>query len=331
MNRSIDAPVPLLRRSFRVASRSAPWLTLALHAVVPAAPGASRAVLVLHGATLSGYLFDPPAPAPSLQERLAGLGWSSYALDVRGFGCSTRPGPGTPGFDAVRPFARAAECVADVAEAVRFLREQRGHAQVALMGFSWGTVLAGKYAQAHPGTVSPLVLYAPLYAEANAGWMTLLRDPRDPAVLNRAFGAYRWTTTQALRERWDTDIPAPDKSAWRSDEVLAALLAGALRDDPLSGARTPAAFRSPNGPFADLFEAFGGRPLYDAAAIREPVLIVRGEEDSTSTDADARRVLREIGSKVKFYRTIARGSHFALLERSAPALHGACEEFLGMF
>jgi pimeloyl-ACP methyl ester carboxylesterase len=331
MNRGIDAPVPLLRRSFRFASRSAPWLTLALHAVVPPAPGAARAVLLLHGATLSGYLFDPPAPAPSLQERLAGRGWPSYALDVRGFGHSTRPGPGTPGFDAARPFARAAECVADVAEAVRFLREERGHAEVALMGFSWGTVLAGCYVAAHPGTVSPLVLYAPLYAEANAGWMSLLRDPREPAALNRAFGAYRWTTTQALRERWDADIPVPDKSAWRSDEVLAAVLAGALEVDPRSGERAPPAFRSPNGPFADLFEAFSGRPPYAAAAIREPVLVVRGEGDSTSTQADARRVLRELGSKVKRYRSVARGSHFALLERSAPALHGACEEFLGMF
>ena len=320
----------MIRSRFSLKSPAAPWLTLALRAVAPAA-GAKRAVLLLHGATLPGFLFDPRPPAPSLLSYLAGLGYAAYALDLRGFGDSTRPEAGTPGFDAARPFARAAECVADVADAMRFVREERGHESVALMGFSWGTVVAGCYAAAHPGAVNSLVLYAPIYAEPNPGWMLLLRDPADPTILSRSYGAYRWTTAQALRDRWDSDIPVADKKAWRSDDVLAAVLEGAVGCDPKSGERAPPAFRSPNGPFADIFEAFSGRPLYDAAAIREPVLIVRGEGDSTATDADARRLLGALGSKVKFYRSVARGSHFALLERSAPALYEACGEFLGRF
>lgn len=320
----------MIRSRFSVPSRTAPWLTLALRAAAPVA-GSRRAVLLVHGATLPGFLFDPRPPAPSLLAHLASLGYAAYALDVRGFGDSTRPEAGTPGFDPARPFARAAECVADVADALRFLREERGHESVALMGFSWGTVLAGCFAAANPGAASALVLYAPLYAEPNPSWMLLLRDSADPSILSRAYGAYRWTTAQALRDRWDSDIPVADKKAWRSDEVLAAVLEGALACDPKSGERTPPAFRSPNGPFADVFEAFSGRPLYDAGTIREPVLVVRGEGDSTSTDADARRVLAALGSKVKSYRAIPQGSHFALLERSAPVLHRACVEFLEAF
>jgi pimeloyl-ACP methyl ester carboxylesterase len=317
----------VIRSRFSLPSRAAPWLTLALRAAAPAA-GAKRALLLLHGATLPGFLFDPRPPAPSLLAHLAGLGCAAYALDLRGFGDTTRPEAGTPGFDPARPFARAAECVADVADALRFLREERGHESVALMGFSWGTVVAGCFAAAHPGAASALVLYAPIYAEPNASWMLLLRDPDDPSILSRAYGAYRWTTAQALRDRWDSDIPVADKAAWRSDEVLAAVLEGALACDPNSGERSPPAFRSPNGPFADLFEAFSGRPLYDAGAIREPVLILRGEGDSTATDADARRLHEALGSRVKASQTILRGSHFALLERSAPVLYEACEEFL---
>ena len=317
----------MIRSRFCVPSRSAPWLTLALRAAAPAA-GAKRAVLLLHGATLPGFLFDPRPPAPSLLAHLAGLGLAAYALDLRGFGDSTRPEAGAPGFDPARPFARAAECVADVSDTLRFLREERGHDSVALMGFSWGTVVAGCFAVAHPGAVSALVLYAPIYAEPNPGWMLLLRDPDDPSILSRAYGAYRWTTAQALRDRWDSDIPVADKKAWRSDEVLAAVLEGALGCDPKSGERSPPAFRSPNGPFVDLFEAFSGRPLYDAGAIREPVLIVRGEGDSTATEADARRLGGALGSRVKASRTVPQGSHFALLERSAPVLYRECEEFL---
>jgi hypothetical protein len=35
-----------------------------------------------------------------------------------------------------------------------------------------------------------------------------------------------------------------------------------------------------------------------------------------------------LGSRVKVSRTVPQGSHFALLERSAPVLYRECEEFL---
>ena len=110
-----------------------------------------RAVLLLHGATLASYVFDLPVPGYSLQERLAAAGWASYALDVRGYGRSSRPVPGDPGCPADRPFSTAAESVADVADAVRFLRHDRRHAEVVLVGYSWGTILAGRFVTAYPG------------------------------------------------------------------------------------------------------------------------------------------------------------------------------------
>ena len=317
----------IVKQSLRIQSSVTPWLTLHMHAVMPG-EGASRALLLLHGATLSGFVFDPPAPAPSWQVRLAERGWASYALDARGFGRSTRPVPGNAGFDAERPFGRAQEGVADVADVIRFLREDRGHANVALVGFSWGTILAGCYAAVHPEAVTRLVLYAPIHAERNPVWLERLCDPRDPAALNPAFAAYRWTTADALRERWDADIPIADKAGWRSESVLRAVIEGALESDPLSGSRMPPAFRAPNGPFADLFHACSGRPLYDPSAIRAPTLIVRGDSDTTSTDPDARGLLDRLGSAVKRYRTISPGSHFVCFERSAPLLFEACEEFL---
>lgn len=326
--RGVDAPAPVVKREFSVRSSSVPWLTLNLHAVMPS-EGAARAVLLLHGATLSGYVFDPPPPAPSWQERLAAHGWASYALDARGFGRSTRPAAGDPGFDDNRPFARAEECVADVADVVGFLRTERGHAHLAAVGFSWGTIVAGCLAAAQPDAIDKLVLYAPIYAESNPAWISRLCDPRRPDAFNPAFGAYRWTTAADLRARWDDDIPVAEKEAWRAESVLGAVIKGALDCDPLSSGTAPPAFRAPNGPFVDLFRAFTGHPVYDASAIRAPILIVRGDSDTTSTDADARRLMRDLGSRVKRYRTITPGSHFAFFERSGRRLFEACEEFLG--
>lgn len=326
-SRGVELPASIVRRDFSVRSSTAPWLTLHLHAVLPSS-GAARAVLLLHGATLSGYVFDPPSPAPSWQERLAARGWASYALDARGFGRSTRPAAGDPGFDENRPFARAAECVADVADVVRFLHDERGHAGVAAVGFSWGTIVAGCFAAALPAAIDRLVLYAPIYAERNPAWIARLRDPQRQGAFNPAFGAYRWTTAADLRARWDDDIAVADKEEWRAEPVLGAVIKGALDCDPLSSGRTPPAFRAPNGPFEDLFRACTGHPVFDAPAIRTPTLIVRGDADTTSTDADARRLMRDLGSAVKRYRTVTPGSHFAVFERAAPQLFEACEGFL---
>ena len=247
---------------------------------------------------------------------------------MRGFGRSTRPAPGDPGFDERRPFARAEEAAADVADAIAFLRAECGHAEIALAGFSWGTVLAGSFVAAHPDAVSRLLLYAPIYATRNPAWIELLGDPANREAFNPAFAAYRWTTTDALRARWDADIPVADKEAWRAREVLDAVLSTALAADPLSFSRAPPAFRAPNGPFVDLHRAFTGHPVFAASRIRVPVMIVRGEGDSTSTDADARSLLRDLGSRHRRCQAIAGGSHFALLERAAPRLFEACEAFL---
>src|SRR5882672_4486535 len=267
-----------LKEQISLSSSAAAWLTLRLHAVVPE-KRTPRAALLLHGATLSGFIFDLPVSGASFQERLAATGFASYALDARGYGGSTRPQPGEAGCAADQPFGRAAEVVDDLADAVRYLREERGHSEVALIGFSWGSVCAGLYASWFADELDRLILCAPIHAWRNDRWLHGLRDPVDRMRLNRTFGAYRWTTAEGLRARWDSDMPRSVGPAWREPAVLDAVLANALAGDPQSSTRSPPAFRAPNGSFADLFEAFSGRAVFDASRIRAPTLLLRGAAD----------------------------------------------------
>jgi pimeloyl-ACP methyl ester carboxylesterase len=90
-------------------------------------------------------------------------------------------------------------------------------------------------------------------------------------------------------------------------ETLAAL-------DPRSPLQVPRAFRCPNGALADLVEVFNGRPLYEPAELTMPVLLIRGEQDTTSTATDAQRdrIAREVlpGDRARIaffvYRTQSR-------------------------
>jgi alpha-beta hydrolase superfamily lysophospholipase len=306
------------RQSFRIGSNNAPWLSLHLHAVTPSEES-PRAVLLLHGAMLASYVFDLPVPGYSLQERLAAAGWASYALDIRGYGRSSRPVPGDPGCPADRPFSTAAEGVEDVADAMRFLRHDRRHTEVVLVGYSWGTIVAGRFVTAHPGAVSKVILFAPIYGTPNARWI---------GQLGFGLGGYRWTTAGELQSRWDSEIPTEEKSSWRANEVLKGVLQAALRSDPLSLTREPPAFRSPTGCSVDLFQAFSGHAAFDAGKIEVPVLLVRGDSDTTSTEADSLRLLECLKSRDKRSITIPSGTHFACFEYAAPLLFDTLLAFL---
>jgi len=295
--------------------------------VIPGKPSRG-AVLLLHGATLSSFVFDLQVPGYSLQERLAAAGWASYALDIRGYGRSSRPVAGDPGYSSDQPFSTAAEGVADAADALRFLRHDRQHSEVVLVGYSWGTIIAGRFVNAYPGAVSKMILFAPIYASPNARWRDHLGAPIGPAYAGATLAGYRWTTANELKARWDSEIPTEEKSSWRATEVLQAVLQAALRSDPLSGTRTPRAFRSPTGCAVDLCRAFSGYAAFDAEKIELPTLLVRGDSDTTSTEADTRRLLESLESPDKRSITIPSGTHFACFEYSAPLLFDALLGFL---
>lgn len=316
-----------VRKSFWIGSSHARWLSLHLHAVLPS-ERSPRAALLLHGATLASYVFDLPVPGYSLQERIAAAGWASYALDARGFGRSTRPAPGEPGCPVDRPFSNAAEGVADVADTVRFLYRDCRHTEIALVGYSWGTILAGRFVTAYPDAVNRMILFAPIYGTPNARWIRQLGVPDCPADPGFGFGAYRWTTTEELQARWDSEIPTEEKMGWRANDVLTTVLEAALRSDPLSLTRAPRAFRSPSGCCVDLFRAFSGHTAFDAGSIQLPILLVRGDSDTTSTAADQQLLLERLKSRDKRSVTIPSGTHFACFERSAPSLFEALLAFL---
>ena len=88
-----------------------------------------------------------------------------------------------------------------------------------------------------------------------------------------------------------------------------------------------AAFRCPSGPLVDLVSVFNGRRLHDARELTVSTLIVRGDDDRTSTDSDARALLSDIRSRDKSYAAVAGGSHFLLLEKSRNAFYRALDEY----
>ena len=285
-------------------------------------------VLLVHGATFGSGLFDLPLPGYSLMAELAQDDRAVYALDVRGYGHSLGGREMDLPAEANPPYARLDDAASDVDSVVGFILRQEGARAVHLVGFSWGTVVCGRYVERHPEHVSRLVLSAPLYAEANAVWLERIGDPADRSRLDRRIGAYRLIRQADIRHRWDADIGTSRPELLREPDLPDIVFKTLAALDPLAGSHEPPAFRSPTGALADLIRVFNGRALYDPSAITIPVLLIRGSDDTTSTDTDAKNLLGRIASRSKQYQVISPGSHFLCVERNRTRLYQSIDEFL---
>jgi pimeloyl-ACP methyl ester carboxylesterase len=265
-------------------------------------------LLIAHGATFGGSLFDLPRAGYSLLAALAAPGRAVYALDIRGYGRSVAPQAMDSPPDGRPPFARAGAAALDVATAADFILARHARRALDIAGFSWGTIVAAKFASAHPDRVARMALYAPLYAARNEDWLDRIAEPADGSRLASTYGAYRLISAADVVRRWNGDLPEGDAERFREPDI-----ADVLFD-------TQAALE-------DMVEVFNARPLYDPARLSMPVLLVRGAADTTSTDADCRTLLARIASRDKRYEAISPGSHFLCIERNRAVLYDCLQTF----
>jgi len=318
-----------------IASSVAPDLKLRIRERVGQAganPAGGVPLLMVHGATIASVLWDHPLEHWSWMNRLARDGFHVYALDVRGYGGSSR----APVFEDRNPqnhppYARASDVQQDIEDAIVYIARRHGVQEVDLLGGSWGSITCGLFASSERARyVRRLVLYAPIYDEGHTktSWWHGAVDPNDPTQVNPKLGAYRWVTRESLLSRWDEEIPFDNKQLWRPPEVFDALFEACLAQDSTGSNREPKGFRAPNGTLVDLFCAYTGKPVFDASQITVPTLLVRGDHDDTSSRIGSLKLFDALSAQTKAYVEVGNGAHFVILEHQAQAVHQAVTGFL---
>lgn len=104
-------------------------------------------------------------------DHLAEEGYDVWALDIEGYGRSDKPE--THNLDTQ-------VAVEDTRIAVRSITQHRGARNLNLLGFSWGTQIAGLLTTRSPELVRRLILYAPI-SEAIPWMQTQRPHPCLPA------------------------------------------------------------------------------------------------------------------------------------------------------
>lgn len=111
-------------------------------------------ILLIHGVTYSSHEFDIDYEDYSLAHALAKEGYYVWRLDIAGFGQS---GAVKDGFLPDSDYAAE-----DISAAVEKITQITGQNKIDLLGWSWGTITASKYASRHNERINKLVLYAPI-------------------------------------------------------------------------------------------------------------------------------------------------------------------------
>ncbi|MBP0443539.1 alpha/beta fold hydrolase [Roseomonas sp. SSH11] len=286
-------------------------------AQAPARP--DRTILCVHGATYpASTTFDLPLSGVSWMDYMAGRGFDVWSLDLTGYGRSTRPPA-----DQSPPPTRGEQAVADIAVALKHIREARGVAKTGLIGWSWGTTLVSRFAADNPALVDRLVLYAPLW----------LRDPNKRGAVPVPEGplpAYRTVTRAQARERWMNGVPDNKRANLIPPGWYEYWADATFATDPEGSRQVPSVLRAPNGVLQDLREHWdAGRPFYDPAKITVPALLVLGEWDRDTPPSMATTLFPLLtNSPGKRLVMLAEGTHSIMLERNRGALFQAVQVFL---
>ena len=274
---------------------------------------AEKTLLYVHGATYpSESTFDLPIEGASMMDLIAARGYDVWFVDVRGYGCSSRPAEMSQPASAGKPVVTSEVAAQDYGTAVDHVLKARGLAKLNVMGWSWGTVITGMYTSTHNDKVNRLVLYAPLWLFREGTGVAA------PAANAPPLPAYRTVTREAARDRWLKGVPEDRKAALIPPGVLEAWLDATFATDPEGAKQVPPVLRAPNGVLADVGAFWrAGKPQYDPGKITVPVFLIHAEWDADLPSDQAQGYFAQLkNAPYRRFVEMSEGTHAVMLEKN---------------
>ena len=277
-----------------------------------------KVLLLIHGATVPGCVaFDTDYENLSLMRYFARAGWDTFALDLEGYGLSSRPllMDDPAAFPNSSAPVRTNVTERNVERVVDFIGALRGVDKVHLVGWSTGADLeAPLYAIRHPDKVARLVLWGVGYDLPES-----MEERKKQAAADEAAKVYYSRPSSVAR--W---AGLGTKEEFVVPGAFEAFRKAFLASDPRSG-ELGGVVRWPTGRSVDWNLS---KPFFDASKIRVPTLVIRGDADTWATAETNQRLLDALGSDVKAYVVIPNAGHYLQFEKTHKQFYRAMEDFL---
>jgi pimeloyl-ACP methyl ester carboxylesterase len=289
-----------------------------------------RIVLFVHGASIPSEVgFDARYQDYSWMAYLAQAGLDVFAMDITGFGPSTRPAAMDDPCNAAAasqpvliPAVLPAACPNtysgdlttigsdqdDIDAVVDYLRSLRHVDRISLVAWSKGGPRVGPYVATHPEKIDSVVMLAPQYVPGTPP------DPMPASVMGI-------TSRQRFDALWDMQIGCEDQY---DPAIRSSLWPQLLETDPTGATWGSGVYRSPTGGDGAVYERWGSF----ASRIDAPVLLISGDNDKIVLPENVRALYSDIKASHKVFAGLACASHFAPWETNHLSLFQASAEWL---
>jgi pimeloyl-ACP methyl ester carboxylesterase len=290
-------------------------------------------VLFVHGAgSPSEVVFDVPYSDYSWMEFLARAGFDAFAVDLTGYGRSTRPAPmndpcnlsrkkqlslaqGVDGQACLPSYGQEMTTLAsdwnDISSVVDYLLALRHVSQISMVSWSLGGPRAGGYAAQHPDIVKRLVLLAPVYDRGMAA--------NAPAKVPAIGPAMNTLSHDEFMAQWNGMVGCPGQYDQAVSNVVWKTL---LESDPVGATWGSGVRRAPN------VANWGDWTTAAVSAMPTPTLMVTGDYDNIVVPKRVDNLYADLGSHDKVLVHLACSSHNAMWEKNHLVLFRASLEWL---
>ena len=275
----------------------------------PSAP--DKILLFVHGATYPAETaFDLPIEGVSMMDLIAARGYDVYLVDVRGYGHSTRPTEMSQPPAANKPIVSTGVAAHDLGAAVDYILGKRKVSKINVMGWSWGTSIAGLYTSEHNDKVSRLVLYAPQWIRTE--------PPVTVAANAPPLGAYRLVSKESAKARWLKGVAEDKQAGLIPPGVFEAWADATWATDPEAAKQDPPMLRAPNGVVEDSLNSWSaGKALYDPGKITVPTLLLHAEWDADLPSYLAQAYFAQLkNTPYKRLIELSEGTHTVMMEKN---------------
>ncbi|MBV8850191.1 MAG: alpha/beta fold hydrolase [Methylobacteriaceae bacterium] len=280
--------------------------------------GPDRILLFVHGATYPAETaFDLPIEGVSMMELFAQQGYDVYLVDVRGYGGSTRPPEMMKPASENKPIVDTKVAAHDLGAAVDHILKSRNVAKIDVMGWSWGTAIAGMYTSEHNDKVNRLVLYAPLW-HFRKDTAVLAPAPSAPGAAPPQLGAYRLVSKDSAKARWLKGVAEDKQAGLIPPGVFEQWADATWATDPESVKQNPPMLRAPNGVLQDVNTYFAaGKANYDPGQIKVPTLLIHAEWDADLPSYQAQDYFTKLtNAPYRRFVELSEGTHTVMLEKN---------------
>lgn len=260
-----------------------------------------KAILLLHGGASGYVLWDIRIKDYDVMDYLAQKGFVVYAVDMRGFGKSTK----TSGLDV-----RAETCAEDVKRVVDFIKRRLGVNKIYLAGGSFGSIVAATYAGKYQTDLEKLALISPPYSDMSDSAKALIQTLLD--LIDKGEGYY----PNALDpQKLAAELYSSDQ------EVLSYYAQICISHCP----------NNPIGSTLDLVKGEDGKLAADhyIPLVTVPTVVITGANDELCPAENARQLYQDLGTENKKLVVVPNAWHRVFLEREGhvPYMQGLHDWF----